>query len=147
MAHVRKQIRDKVADLLKANVGLVRRRVYTTRVHPLNDTNLPAISVYTGTETSQRLQAGVTDMIRELSLEIDCYVRETSSFDDDVDAIAVQVEEAMATKFTLDGLAKFTVLTSTQIQFDGDADQILGVAKLTYSVQYVTPINDVETAK
>jgi hypothetical protein len=147
MAHVRKQIRDKVADLLKANVGLVKRRVYTTRVHPLNDTNLPAISVYTGTETSQRLQAGVTDMIRELSLEIDCYVRETSSFDDDVDAIAVQVEEAMATKFTLDGLAKFTVLTSTQIQFDGDADQILGVAKLTYSVQYVTPINDVETAK
>jgi len=147
MAHVRKQIRDKVADLLKANVGLVKRRVYTTRVHPLNDTNLPAISVYTGTETSQRLQAGVTDMIRELSLEIDCYVRETSSFDDDVDAIAVQVEEAMATKFTLDGLAKFTVLTSTQIQFDGDADQILGVAKLTYSVQYVTPISDVETAK
>ena len=147
MAHVRKQIRDKVADLLKANVNLVKRRVYTTRVHPLNDTNLPAISVYTGTETSQRLQGGVTDMIRELSLEIDCYVRETSSFDDDVDAIAVQVEEAMATKFTLDGLAKFTVLTSTQIQFDGDADQILGVAKLTYSVQYVTPINDVETAK
>ena len=147
MAHVRKQIRDKVADLLKANVSLVKRRVYTTRVHPLNYTNLPAISVYTGTETSQRLQAGVTDMIRELSLEIDCYVRETSSFDDDVDAIAVQVEEAMATKFTLDGLAKFTVLTSTQIQFDGDADQILGVAKLTYSVQYVTPINDVETAK
>jgi len=147
MAHVRKQIRDKVAALLSANVGLVKRRVYTTRVHPLNDSNLPAISVYTGSESSNRLQAGVTDMIRELSLEIDCYVRETSSFDDDVDAIAVQVEEAMAGNFTLDGLAKFTVLTSTQIQFDGDADQILGIAKLTYSVRYVTPINDVETAK
>jgi len=147
MAHVRKQIRDKVAALLSANVSLVKRRVYTTRVHPLNDSNLPAISVYTGSESSNRLQAGVTDMIRELSLEIDCYVRETSSFDDDVDAIAVQVEEAMAGNFTLDGLAKFTVLTSTQIQFDGDADQILGIAKLTYSVRYVTPINDVETAK
>jgi len=147
MAHVRKQIRDKVASILKSNVGLVKRRVYTTRVHPLNDTNLPAISVYTGTETSQRMNFGVTDMIRELALEIDVYVRETSKFDDDVDAISVQVEEAMADNFTLDGLAKFVVLTSTQIQFDGDADQILGVAKLTYSVQYVTPINDVETAK
>jgi len=147
MAHVRKQIRDKVASILKSNVGLVQRRVYTTRVHPLNDTNLPAISVYTGTETSQRMNFGVTDMIRELALEIDVYVRETSKFDDDVDAISVQVEEAMADNFTLDGLAKFVVLTSTQIQFDGDADQILGVAKLTYSVQYVTPINDVETAK
>jgi len=147
MAHVRKQIRDKVASILKSNVGLVKRRVYTTRVHPLNDTNLPAISVYTGSETSQRMNLGVTDVIRQLALEIDVYVRETSKFDDDVDAIAVQVEEAMAGNFTLDGLAKFVVLTSTQIQFDGDADQILGVAKLTYSVQYVTPINDVETAK
>lgn len=147
MAHVRKQIRDKVASILKSNVGLVKRRVYTTRVHPLNDTNLPAISVYTGTETSQRMNFGVTDMIRELALEIDVYVRETSKFDDDVDAISVQVEEAMADNFTLDGLAKFVVLTSTQIQFDGDADQILGVAKLTYSVEYVTPIDDVETAK
>lgn len=147
MAHVRKQIRDKVASILKSNVGLVKRRVYTTRVHPLNDTNLPAISVYTGSETSQRMNLGVTDVIRQLALEIDVYVRETSKFDDDVDAIAVQVEEAMAGNFTLDGLAKFVVLTSTQIQFDGDADQILGVAKLTYSVEYVTPINDVETAK
>ena len=147
MAHVRKQIRDKVASILKSNVGLVKRRVYTTRVHPLNDTNLPAISVYTGSETSQRMNLGVTDVIRQLALEIDVYVRETSKFDDDVDAIAVQVEEAMAGNFTLDSLAKFVVLTSTQIQFDGDADQILGVAKLTYSVEYVTPIDDVETAK
>ena len=147
MAHVRKQIRDRVALTLKTNVGLVQRRVYTTRVHPLNDTNLPAISVYTGSEASDRMNAGETDMIRELSLDVDIYVRETSKFDDDVDAIAVQVEEAMANDFTINGLAKFSTLTSTEIQFDGDADQILGIAKLTYSVRYVTSIKDVETAK
>ena len=147
MAHVRKQIRDRVASTLKTNVGLVQRRVYTTRVHPLNDTNLPAISVYTGSEASDRMNAGETDMIRELSLDVDIYVRETSKFDDDVDAIAVQVEEAMANDFTINGLAKFSTLTSTEIQFDGDADQILGIAKLTYSVRYVTSIKDVETAK
>jgi hypothetical protein len=147
MAHVRKQIRDRVASTLKSNVSLVQRRVYTTRVHPLNDTNLPAISVYTGSEASERMNAGETDMIRELSLDVDIYVRETSKFDDDVDAIAVQVEEAMANDFTINGLAKFSTLTSTEIQFDGDADQILGIAKLTYSVRYVTAIKDVETAK
>jgi len=147
MAHVRKQIRDRVASTLKTNVGLVQRRVYTTRVHPLNDTNLPAISVYTGSEASDRMNAGETDMIRELSLDVDIYVRETSKFDDDVDAIAVQVEEALANDFTINGLAKFSTLTSTEIQFDGDADQILGIAKLTYSVRYVTSIKDVETAK
>jgi len=147
MAHVRKQIRDRVASILKTNVSLVKKRVYTTRVHPLNDTHLPAISVYTGSESSDRLNAGVTDLFRELTLDIDIYVRETSKFDDDVDAIAVQVEEALANDFTLNGLAKFNVLTSTEIQFDGEADQILGIAKLTYSIRYVTAINDVETAK
>jgi len=64
-----------------------------------------------------------------------------------VDAIAVQVEESLAGDFTINGLAKFSVLTSTEIQFDGDADQILGIAKLTYSIRYVTAIGDVELAK
>ena len=147
MAHVRRQIRDRVATLLSQNVSLVKRRVFTTRVHPFNEENLPAISVYTGAEASERMNAGVTDVIRDLTLDIDIYVRETSKFDDDVDAIAVQVEEAMAGDFTVNGLAKFSVLTSTEIQFDGEADQILGIAKLTYSIRYVTAIKDVETAK
>ena len=119
MAHVRKQIRDRVAEKIKSDVSLVKRNVFTTRVHPLNDTNLPAISVYTGSETSERMNAGVTDIIRELTLDVDIYVRETSKFDDDVDAIAVQVEESLAGDFTINGLAKFSVLQSTEIQFDG----------------------------
>jgi len=147
MAHVRQQIRDAVATTLSSAVTLVSGRVYTTRVHPLNEALLPAISVYTGSESSERYTAGITDMNRELSLELDIYVRESATFDDDADAIAVQVEEAMAGNFTIGGLAKSSVLTSTEIQFDGEADQILGVAKLTYQVRYVTPINDVETAK
>ena len=114
MAHVRRQIRDRVATLLSQNVSLVKRRVFTTRVHPFNEENLPAISVYTGAEASERMNAGVTDVIRDLTLDIDIYVRETSKFDDDVDAIAVQVEEAMAGDFTVNGLAKFSVLTSTE---------------------------------
>lgn len=147
MAHVRQQIRDAVATTLTSAVSLVSSRVYTTRVHPLNEANLPAISVYTGSESSERYNVGVTDINRTLSLEIDIYVRETGTFDDDVDAIAVQVEEAMAGDFTIGGLVKSSVLISTAIQFDGEADQILGVAKLTYQVRYVTSLTDVETAK
>ena len=147
MAHVRRQIRDKVASILRTNVSLVKKRVYTTRVHPLNEDNLPAISVYTGSELVQRLNAGVTDVSRDLTLDIDIYVRETRNFDDDVDAIAVQIEEALADNFTLAGLVKYSVLTSTEIRFDGEADQILGVAKMTYSIRYVTALNDVEAAK
>lgn len=147
MAHVRKQIRDRMASTISTGATLVSSRVYTTRVYPLTDANLPAITVYTGSEVSNRLNMGLNDLNRSLTVDVDVYVRATSTFDDDVDAIAVQIEEAIAGDFTVNGLAKEAVLTGTEIQFSGDAEQPVGVAKLTYSVRYVTALNDVETAK
>ena len=147
MAHVRKQIRDRMASTISTGVTLVSSRVYTTRVYPLTDANLPAITVYTGSEVSSRLNMGLNDLNRSLTVDVDIYVRATSTFDDDVDAIAVQVEEAIAGDFTVNGLAKEAVLTGTDIQFSGDAEQPIGIAKLTYSVRYITALNDVETAK
>jgi hypothetical protein len=68
------------------------------------------------------------------------------TFDDDVDAIAVQVEEAIAADFTVNGLAKTAILQSTEIDFSGEAETPIGVARLTYDVRYVTAIDNVETA-
>lgn len=147
MAHVRKQIRDRIASVLSSNVSLVKRRVYATRVYPLTEDNLPAITVYAGSEVSSRLNMGLNDLNRSLSIDVDIYVRVTKSFDDDVDKIAVQVEEAIANDFTVNGLAKEAVLTGTDIQFSGDAEQPVGVAKLTFTVRYVTALTDVEAAR
>lgn len=147
MAHVRKQIRDRIASQLTSNVSLVSSRVYTSRVYPLTEANLPAITVYTGSEISSRLNMGVGDLNRSLTVDVDLYVRATATFDDDVDAIAVQVEEAIASDFTVNGLAKEAVLTGTDIQFSGDAEQPVGVAKLTFTVRYVTALTDVEAAR
>jgi hypothetical protein len=147
VAHVRKSIRDRIVSVLTSNVTLVRTRVYGTRVYPLNEDELPAITVYSGSEVSSRLNMGLNDLNRSLSVEVDIYVRATGTFDDDVDAIAVQVEEAIAGDFTVNGLAKEAVLTGTDIQFSGDAEQPIGVAKLTFTVRYVTALNDVEAAK
>jgi len=147
MAHVRKQIRDRIASTLTSGVSLVSNRVYASRVYPLTEAKLPAITVYTGAEISNRLNMGLSDLNRSLSVEVDIYVRATGTFDDDVDAIAVQVEEAIAGDFTVNSLAKEAVLTGTDIQFSGDAEQPIGVAKLTFTVRYVTALNDVEAAK
>jgi len=147
MAHVRKQIRDRIASTLTSGVSLVSNRVYASRVYPLTEAKLPAITVYTGAEISNRLNMGLSDLNRSLSVEVDIYVRATGTFDDDVDAIAVQVEEAIAGDFTVNSLAKEAVLTGTDIQFSGDAEQPIGVAKLTFTVRYVTALTDVEAAK
>lgn len=147
MAHVRHQIRDRIASVVTSGATLVNQRVYTTRVYPLTAANLPAITVYTGSETSALQTMGARTLMRNLDVAVDIYVRATETTDDDVDAIAVQIEEAVANDFNVNGLAKSVVLTSTDIDFNAEAEQPIGIARLTFSVSYITAINDVKTAR
>lgn len=147
MAHVRKQIRDALAAKLTSDVALVRRNVFSTRVFPLDGGKLPCISVYTSSEGSELLTMGAKTLRRGVSVVVEAYIRATGVFDDDADAIAVQVEAAVASDTTLGGVAKDTVLTSTEIEFSGDAEQPIGVARLTFDVLYVTSIDDASQAR
>ena len=147
MAHVRQQIRERIVSVLTTNVTLVSSRVYGSRVYSFSEADLPAITVYAGSETSGLQTLGLKTSQRIVSIQVDAYVRATSDFDDDVDAIAVQIEEAIANDFTVNGLAKTAVLSSTEMNFSGEAEQPIGSARLTFDVRYDTAINDVETAR
>lgn len=147
MAHVRKQIRDQVASVLSASVSLVSGRVYASRVYPLTDAALPAVTVYTGAESSALVTMGTITLQRDLSITVDAYVKSTTTFDDDVDALCVQIEDAIGADFRVNGLAKDIVLSSTEIDFSSEAEQPVGVARLTFTVRYVTSISDSSTAR
>lgn len=151
MAHVRKQIRDQFVTLLTAGVSLVSSRVYATRVYPLTQAKLPAITVTIGSESSGLMTMGATmgskSLDRTVDIAVSVYENATASLDSAIDAIAVQIEEAIGADFTLGGIAKESVLTSTSIDFSGETEQPVGIATLTFSVRYVTSLTDVETAK
>jgi hypothetical protein len=147
MAHVRKSIRDRMESILKTGVTSVSNRVYASRVYPLTGPDLPALAVYTASESSGLQTMGVRTLARELSLSVDAYVRVNDTFDDTIDALCVEIEETIAADYTLNGLVKDTILTSTEIDFDGEAERPVGVARLTYTIRYVTTIGDVETAR
>lgn len=147
MAHVRKQIRDRMESILASGATLATGGVFASRVYPLTKAKLPALTIYTGSEASGLQTMGAKTMARDLSLIIDAYVRVTDTFDDDVDALCVQVEETIASDYTLNGLAKNTVLSSTEIDFDAETERPIGVARMTYTIRYVTNIGDVETAR
>lgn len=147
MAHVRKQIRDQVESILTTGATLATGGVFASRVYPLTQAKLPALTIYTGSEASGLQSMGAKTLARDLSLIVDAYVRVTDTFDDDVDALCVQVEEVIAADYTLNGLAKNTVLSSTEIDFDAEAERPVGVARMTYTIRYVTAIGDVETAR
>ena len=145
--HIRQQIRDRVASVLTTGVALVSSRVYTSRVYPLSEAKLPAIAVYTSSETSNLMSFQPPTLQRSMSLTVDVYARAVDTFDDDVDAICVQIEDAIGDDFRVNGLAKQIHLISTDIDYNGEAEHPVGIASMTFEVSYVTSITDASTAR
>ncbi len=146
MAHVRKQIRDAV---ITAVTGLTTTgsNVFRSRIYPLEQTKLPGLCVFTRSEVVEFDTLTISRSVsRVLDVIIEGYVSATSNYDDTLDQIAVEVEEALAADVTLGGLAKDTQVTAFEADFSGDGEQPVAVGRFTVTVQYRTAENDVETA-
>lgn len=134
--HVRQQIREKINTTL-TGLTTTGSNVYQSRVYPLENINLPALIIYTKSETSEPIVIGIDRvMSRELSVIVEGYVKATSNFDDTIDTISKEVEEAIAADKTLDGLAKDCYLESTEIEYTGEGEKPLGYVSLTFITNY-----------
>ena len=150
MSHVREQIRDAVVNAV-TYLDLTARRVFRTRVYPMDSESLPGICVYTQSETSSPATIGgltsVSTYLRVMLVNIEVYAKASVDLDNTLDDIAVEIETAMATDATLDGLVEDTVLSGTEIDImGGDSEQPVGVMRLTYNVTYRTTLADPSAA-
>ena len=139
--HVRQQIREQVATTV-TGLTTTGSNVFQSRVYPLSDSNMPALLVYSTSEDSEPDIMGpslVTN--RELSVVVEGYVKATTDFDDVIDDICKEVETALGADRTLNSLAKFAYLSGTEISYNGEGEQPIGVVSLTYLVQYRTAVN------
>ena len=68
------------------------------------------------------------------------------NYDNTLDTIAVEVEEAIAADITLGGVAKDAQITAFEADFAADGEQPVAVGRFTVTVEYRTVENDVETA-
>lgn len=146
MSHVRQQIRD---DIVTTLTGLTTTgsNVFRSRIFPLEQTNLPALCIYTKSETSEYDTIGLPRSVnRILDVAVEAYVKGVSNYDNTLDTIAVEVEEAIAADVTLGGLAKDAQITAFEADFAGDGEQPVAVGRFTVTVEYRTVENDVETA-
>ncbi len=147
MAHVRQQIRERVGGTTVSGLSTTGTKVYQSRVYDLNSTNLPCLLVYTQSEESEPDIMGTTRHInRILTLNIEAVVKAVSNFDDTLDTICSEVEVAMGNDNTINNLAKSSFLSSTEIEFNGEGDQPVATATLSYSIQYITAENAPDTA-
>ena len=146
MSHVRQQIRD---DIVTTLTGLTTTgsNVFRSRIFPVEETNLPALCIYTKSETSEYDTIGLPRSVnRVLDVAVEAYVKGVSNYDNTLDTIAVEMEEAIAADITLGGLAKDAQITAFEADFAGDGEQPVAVGRFTVTVEYRTVENDVETA-
>lgn len=146
MSHVRQQIREYFETQL-AGLTTTGSNVYASRVYPLGSAKLPALLIYTQTESIEEASFGVKRaQERMLEVMVEGYVRAVSNFDDKIDDIAKEVEVALLDDPTLGGLAINTELSSVDADYSGDGEQPVATIRLTFDVQYRTETGQPETA-
>lgn len=133
MAHARQQIRGAVVDAIKSAVAEVDNRVYPNRVKVLADIHLPAVCVYTMNETQERLSNEVVQ--RSVDINIECVVKESDTYDNTLDDIAVGVETALKNVSNAGTVVQYINPVSHEItmQIEGEKP----IAKLTILAQAV----------
>jgi hypothetical protein len=146
MSHVRQQIREYVASQL-TGLTTTGSNVYTSRVYELVADKLPALLVYTTSETSSEVSfSKARHQNRALSINVEGYVRARSSYDDTLDTIASEVETALLDDPLFGGLTVNAELVNTDIDLSGDGDQPVGTVRLTFAVTYRTETGQPDTA-
>ena len=106
MAHARQTIREQVGTTL-TGLTTTGSNVFQSRVYPLQESNLPALLIYTKEESREAIVMGSNRVIeRELTLAVEAYVKTNSNSDDTIDTIAEEVETAIGADSTLNNKAK-----------------------------------------
>jgi hypothetical protein len=114
--HIRQQVRAAAAALL-AGLSTTGSRVFSSQYYALAAGDLPCLLVYTPEEDSSqpppRCHPG--ELRRVITLNVEGVVTGTGNLADALDQIALEVEEKMATDFTLGSTCKGLQLTRTAL--------------------------------
>lgn len=146
MAHVRKLIRDNITTAL-TGLATTGTNVYQTRVYPLAEHRLPGLAIYTKSEDVEyQTMTLPRQKARVLTVSVEAYVKALNNYDDVIDTIAVEIENALAADVTRGGYAKDTRVVSFDAQYSGDADQPVAYATFGVEVDYYTEEDDSEVA-
>jgi hypothetical protein len=145
MAHARKTIRDRiVADL--TGLTTTGTNVFKSRVYPIAGNLLPGLAIYTLGEQIEYASIGQGRLQqRMLSVSVDIYVKGTSNYDDTLDQICLEIEDALYADLDLNSNAKDVRVSRFDSDFSGEGDQPVAFARLGVDVIYHTNESDPET--
>ena len=136
MANKKQQIREPVATTL-TGLSTTGSNVFQSRVYPIENTKLPCLLIYTREETSEPLTTNPPRAIEKiLSLVVEAYVKANANYDDTIDTITEEVEEALYGDRLINNLALDSFLVNTDISYNGEGDNPLGIVVMTFQITY-----------
>ena len=139
--HARAAIRQQAA-LLLTGLPTTGANVFTSRVYPFDE--LPALAVYTGEDARAdggRLDGKSEDRVCQLNIE--CRAKATTDIEDILDAMAGEVEQAMANNRKINGAANHSqFVVSPNPELEDGTDQPTAMRVISYEVWYrIDPAN------
>lgn len=139
--HVRKQLRAAAVTAL-TNLVSTSGRVYEGRVHPLPTEQASLLVDIGGERISASTRGGASRVNeRDLELEVRAVVKGTSYLAA-LDAIVLEVEEAIAANQSLGGLAKWVQPTEyDRPEIDGNGDKTAAVQTMRFQITYYAALN------
>lgn len=136
MSHIRTQIRQRLVTNL-TGLTTTGSNCFDTRVYPLASDKLPGLAVYTKSEVTEYETMSPPRTLRKtLTAVIEIYVKMTSTFDEVLDTIAAEIETALYSDLTQNGLSFDTKVVSFEADFGGDAEQPLGQGIMQVEIIY-----------
>lgn len=130
------QIRASAVDIL-TGLDTTGLNVFSSRVHNLEEVKLPALLLYIYEEESQPLTISVPRTIEKIAtLHLEGYVKQNANYDDKVDDIAQEVEEALYTNRTLNGLVLDSFLRNTEVEYESNGDNPLARVVMDFEICY-----------
>ena len=136
MSHIRTRIRQNLVTTLTGlpNTGT---NCFDTRVFAVHEAVLPAICVYTMSESTRYPSMGPPrTLFKKMQCRIEVYVKMTDTYDEMVDQICADIEEALYTDLRRGGLAHDTRLLTFDSDFSAQGDQPVMVGRLICEVDY-----------
>lgn len=136
MPTARQQIREALETQL-TGLATTGARVYTSRVYPLNEDNLPALRIFFERDSYSEAYSSNESEWRELSIVVEAIARAVANLDDTLDTICGEVGDAISSNETLTGLVKFMQNERIDFEITDDGDRPFGMAVMRYTAHYV----------
>lgn len=133
MTHRRKAIRDAFASAV-TGLTATGARVYKSRLYALASDEMPALRIYTPSDTTdaETIGASVVAALRRVRIVCEAVGKASSASDDAVDEICKQVETALTANPTLSGAVLKLQYIGFEQELNIESEQTVVIGRMTF---------------